>query len=145
MTTYGKLEYSVVTGATTDMAAFNTALNAQIDLGWAPLPVGPIISGTTITQTLTKGQSGSMTPSWAITIAPTVGAAGAGAFTIAGDVTGDFHAGFRFTIVGSTGNNGTYQVKNGGATYSAPNTTIPVVQAVVSATADGEIIGYSPY
>jgi hypothetical protein len=145
METYGKLEYSVVTGVTTDMAGFSVAVTAQIALGWVPLTPGPQITGaTSIAQTFSRGQAGTFTPAWLITVA-TVGAAGAGTFTVAGNVIEHFHAGFRFTVIGSTGNDGTYQVKNGGATYSAPNTVIPVNQAVVSATAGGEIIGYSPY
>lgn len=145
MDTYGTLEYAVVTGDTSTMATFNAAVDAQIAAGWTPLTPGPQMTGaTSIVQTFSKGQAGSITPAWLIAVA-TVGAAGLGSFAIAGDVTEHFHAGFKFTVIGSTGNDGTYQVKNGGSTYSAPNTTIPVVQAVASAIADGEIIGYSPY
>jgi hypothetical protein len=58
---------------------------------------------------------------------------------VAGDWTALFVEGFRFAWEGNTGgtNDGVWEVDTGGATYSAPNTTIPVTGDITGATADG--------
>lgn len=144
MATYGSIEYKVVTGTVGAIATFNTNVETEINAGYAPVNA-PFSDGTNINQLLFKGGgASSFTQSWPIAIAPTVGAAGAGAFTLAGDVRVHFPIGFKFSVVGSTGNNKTFTVRGSGATYSAPNTTIPVVESVASAVADGTILQYAP-
>lgn len=66
---------------------------------------------------------------------------GANSFTLGGDVAAKFAAGQSFEVTGSTGNNGTYTVAAGGASYDsgANETTIPVDESVSDATADGTI------
>jgi hypothetical protein len=141
MATFGSVEYKVVTGTIAGIATFNTDVETQVNAGYAPVTF-PFVEGTNISVVMLKGGgSASFTQSWAITIAPTVGIAGAGVFTIAGDVRQHFPIGFRFTVVGSTGNNGVYTVR-AEPTFST-NTTIPVVQAVASAVVDGTIIQYA--
>ena len=61
-------------------------------------------------------------------------------FDILGDHASYYPAGTLVAVVNSTGNDGTYTVAPGGATYVFPNTTIPVVENVVDATVDGEIL-----
>lgn len=141
MATFGSIEYKVVTGTVAGTTAFNALVETDINAGYAP--AGPAqTDGTNIWQLMFKGGAASFTQSWVITIAPTTGAAGAGAFTIAGDVRKHFPIGFRFSVVGSTGNDGVYTVR-AEPTFST-NTTIPVVQAVASAVVDGTIIQYAP-
>jgi hypothetical protein len=142
MATYGSITYAVVTGTVAGIAAFNTAVEVQTNLGFAPVNT-PLVEGVNISQVFMKGGgAASFIAEYAINLA-TTGAAGAGSFRIPGDVTSGFTAGFRFTVVGSTGNNGIYTVKNGGSTFSAGNTTIPVNEAVVSAVADGSVLQYA--
>lgn len=146
MSTYGKEEYTVVTGTVAGIAAFNAAVDAQIALGYAPQPSGLQTDGTNVWMSMSKTTGSVITPAWTITIAPTVGAAGAGAFTVAGDIAREFSSGHKFSVVDSaSGTNGVYTVRFGGATYSAPNTTIPVDEAVTSATISGVILNFSPF
>jgi hypothetical protein len=142
MSTFGSIEYAVVTGTVAGIAAFNTAVEVKTNLGFAPV-AAPFSDGTNITQVFMKGGgAASFIAEYAINLA-TVGAPGAGAFRVAGDVASQFNAGFRFTVVGSTGNNGVYTVKNGGSSFSAGNTTIPVKENVPSGVADGSVIQYA--
>jgi hypothetical protein len=141
MATYGSITYDAVVGTVAAMAAFNTAVEAKINLGFAPV-APPTSDGTNINQVFFKGSASSFVAEYAINLA-TTGAAGTGSLRVAGDVTSSFPAGFRFTVVGSTGNNGIYTVKNGGSTFSGGNTTIPVNEAVVSAVADGSVLQYA--
>ncbi|MBA7611821.1 hypothetical protein ES703_19052 [subsurface metagenome] len=71
--------------------------------------------------------------------AVTDGGAGAGDFGVAGDRSALYLAGQLFVVSGSTGNDGIYTVKAGGATYADGVTTIPVDEAVASAVVDGSI------
>jgi hypothetical protein len=142
MATFGSIEYAVVTGTVAGIAAFNTAVEVQTNLGFAPVNA-PLVEGANISQVFMKGGgASSFVASYAINLA-TVGAAGAGSFRVPGDVAVGFPAGFRFTVAGSTGNDGIYTVKNGGSTFATGNTTIPVTQAVVSAVADGSVVQYA--
>lgn len=142
MATYGQIQYAVVTNTVANIAAFNTAAEAQTNLGFAPVS-SPYSDGTNITQVFFKGGgAASFVSQYAVNLA-TVGAPGGGSFRVAGDVTSQFNAGFRFTVVGSTGNDGVYTVKNGGSSFSAGNTTIPVKENVPSAVADGSVIQYA--
>jgi len=77
----------------------------------------------------------------AITVV-TIGAAGAGSFGVATDVSLKFTKGTKIVVYGSTGNNGVYTVK-ADATYVAEGTTttITVEEAVANATVDGDITG----
>lgn len=141
MTTYNKLTYAVVTGTVAGIATFNTNVQAQIALGYAPLS-SPYSDGTNITQTFVSQTGSAITATWFLTVAPTIGAAGAGAFTIVGDVRSQFPIGFRFTVVNSTANDGIYTVLSA-PTYGSGNTVIPVVQAVVSNATTGQIIQFA--
>lgn len=59
-----------------------------------------------------------------------------GTFSVATDLTAEFAAGTKFTVTGSSNNNGTWHVHS--VTYSAPNTVITVeADETVGATADG--------
>ena len=65
-----------------------------------------------------------------------------------GDWRTYFTAGTKFTIAGSTGNNGEWTVES--SSYSAPNTTIYVVEDITDATVDGHFLywgeqGVGPY
>ena len=64
-------------------------------------------------------------------------------FKVAGDQTQNFNAGYKFTVTRSTGNDGVYSVLDGGSSYAAGFTTIPVNEAVPSAVADGFVEGWS--
>jgi hypothetical protein len=142
MATYGSIQYAVVTGTVAGIAAFNTAVETQTNLGFAPA-AAPFTDGTNISQIFFKGGgAASFISEYPINLA-TTGIPGSGSFRVATDVSSQFNAGFRFTVVGSTGNNGIYTVKNGGSTHSGGNTTIPVNEAVASAVADGSIIQYA--
>jgi hypothetical protein len=57
-------------------------------------------------------------------------------FTVAGDQTGSFLSGSDFSIAGSTGNDGNYTIVS--SVYST-STTVTVLEAVLSAVADGTI------
>jgi hypothetical protein len=70
--------------------------------------------------------------------AVTTGVAGSGAFAVAGDVTALLHVGARILVSGSTGNDGVYTIRTG-SSYSSPNTTINVEEAVSDATVDGTL------
>jgi hypothetical protein len=143
MATIGFIEYLVVTGTVTAITTFNNNVEAKVNLGYAAAGTAYIDAvGTNISQLMYRGNAGSFIQNIVTTIAPTVGAAGAGAFTIVGDQTANFRAGFRFTIQGSTSNDAIYTVRNGGSTFAAGNTTIPVVEAVGSSVVDGQIICY---
>lgn len=143
MATFGSVEYKVVVGTVASIATFNTAVETQVNLGYVMLAPATVDStGVNITQVMIKGGASSFTQSWPITIAPTTGAAGSGSFTIAGDVVKDFVVGFRFSVVGSTGNDKSYTVR-AQPTFST-NTTIPVKEAVASAVVDGTILQYAP-
>jgi len=65
-----------------------------------------------------------------------------------GDWRTYFTAGTKFTVAGSTGNNGEWTVES--SSYSAPNTTIYVVEDITDATVDGHFLywgeqGVGPY
>lgn len=141
MASYEKIEYYVVTGTIAAIATFNAAVETQLAAGYAPI-LEAQSDGTNIWQTMIKVTGSAFTEAYPITVA-TMGVAGSGSFTIAGDHTSNFNAGFKFTVVDSTGNDATYSVKNGGSSYAGGNTTIPVNEAVVDATADGLIISWS--
>lgn len=77
--------------------------------------------------------------------AVTTGIAGAGAFKVATDITGSLVVGQKIRVTGSTGNNGVYTIRSG-SSYSAPDTTINVDEAVPDATVDGTInLTATPY
>ncbi len=142
MATYGSIEYKVITGTVAAIATFNASVETEINAGFAPI-VEAKTDGTNIWQVMAKGTGGTFVAEYPITTA-TVGLAGLGSFKIAGDQTQNFHAGYRFTVVGSTANNGVYTVKNGGSSFGGGSTTIPVNEAVPDATVDGSVIGYAP-
>ncbi|MBI1369046.1 MAG: hypothetical protein GC162_10380 [Planctomycetes bacterium] len=68
----------------------------------------------------------------------TTGIAGAGAFKVAGNITAQLVVGELILIRDSTGNDGVYHIRSG-SSYSAPNTTINVEEAVSDATVDGTV------
>lgn len=142
MATTSTLEYEVVTGTIAAIGTFNAAVAAKTEQGFSPAVVAQT-DGTNIWQLMIKGAPQSFTLAWAITAAPTVGVAGAGSFTIAGDVRAYFSVGFRFTVTGSSGNDGIYTVRSE-PTFAGGNTSIPVKEAVTDATADGKVIRYAP-
>jgi len=63
-------------------------------------------------------------------------------FEIDGDLTGTFVVGYKFSVYGSTGNDGTYTVLS--RTYTGGKTRIFTVEAIANGTVDG-IIGHSLY
>lgn len=135
-TTTVDIEYFVVSGTLAAMAAFNTAVNAAVDAGYAPL-VEPHTDGTGIWQIMVKGGAASFISTYAITaVATGLG----GTFTVAGDETLNFQPGYKFTITGSTNNDGIWTVVS--STYGA--TTVITVEETVGAVADGVIVGYAP-
>jgi len=74
---------------------------------------------------------------------------GAKSFRLAGDYAALLTDGTKFTVAGSTGNDGEYTA-NGDATYSDPNTTVVVDEVIPDATADGGVLytgaqGTGPY
>lgn len=144
--TVGSIEYKVVTGTVAGIVAFNAAVEAQINNGYAVLDIGPQSDGTNIWQIMFKGSAESYIAEYPITTA-TVGAAGLGSFQFAAaDLfpAQDFHPGYKFTITGSTGNDDVWTVKNGaGATWAGGFVTVPVKEAVTDNTADGSIIAYA--
>ena len=70
-------------------------------------------------------------------VAVTAGIPGTGHLDIAGDHTSLFTAGKRFSVHGSTGNNGIFEVAS--VIYSAPNTQIYLVAGAVAGIVDGLI------
>jgi len=143
MSTYAALQYAVVTGTVAGIATFNTNVQAQIASGWAPVS-SPWTDGTNINQTFSKVTGSAITAAWGITVAPTTGAAGAAAFTLVGDQTLQFPIGFKFTVVGSTANDGIYSVR-AAPTFGGGNTVIPVNEAVGSAATTGQIIQFAAH
>jgi hypothetical protein len=131
------LEYTFVSGA--PGPAFDAAVQAQIDAGFAPIGV-PYVSGPNLEQVMIRGSMTSMVPAYLIT-AVIIGAGGT--FSIAGNRTSDFNVGFKFTVTGSTGNDGVYTVAT--STYVGPDTDIVVIPAddILDGTVDGTILAYS--
>lgn len=140
---HGLVEYYVVTGTVAATAAFNSAIASKTAEGFALVNAALVGSdGTSISQLMFRSTGASVfVLQYIVTVAPTVGAAGAGAFTIAGDVRSMFPVGYHFTVMNSTGNNGTYTVRSA-PTFGSGNTVIPVVEAVASAVVDGLIVAY---
>ncbi len=142
MATVSSPEYDLIIGA--PGPAFDAAVAANIALGFAPLGVPYVNSGSgDLEQVMFRGAIASFIALHAIT-SETAGTAGTGAFLIAGDFARDFNAGYRFTVDGSTSNDGTYSVKDGGSTFSAGFTTIPVNETVVASATNGSIQAYAP-
>lgn len=140
MSTLASPDYVVATGASA--AALKADVEAKALTGYAAIG-GVNVNGGVFYQAMMKGEAGSFTSIYAIN-GVTSGVAGSGSFRIATDQTLNFQAGYRFTVINSTGNDGVYTVKNGGSTFGGGNTTIPVNQAVLSAVADGTIEAYAP-
>jgi hypothetical protein len=138
MATVGAITYVVVSGTVAGIAAFNTAVEAQIALGYAPLGA-PYTDGTGIWQTMFIGSAASFVSEYAITAVDNVGPVYS--FTVAGDQTQNFNPGYKFTVTRSTGNNGVYTVVS--SVYGVA-TVITVEEVVVSAVVDGFVEGWSP-
>ena len=68
------------------------------------------------------------------------GDAGAGSFTVAGDLRTSFRKGMQVSVDGSTGNDGTYAVSS--VKVSGGNTVVTVGQPVVDGTADGNLVWF---
>lgn len=137
MTTTASIEYFVVSGTLAAMGAFNTAVNAQVALGFAPL-AGSQTDGTGIWQTMIRGAAASFINTYAIT-AVVIGPPST--LAIAGNQTQNFHPGYKFTISGSTGNDGVYTVIS--SVFGA-STVITLKETLPSAVVDGIIIGNAP-
>lgn len=131
------IEYKVVTGTVAAIAAFNTAVNAEIDNGYAAL-VEPSSDGTDIWQVMVKGAAGSFISTYAIT-AVVVGPPST--LTIAGNFILNFQPGYKFTISGSTGNDDVWTVAS--SVFGA-NTVITLEETLPDGTVDGIIIGDAP-
>lgn len=67
MPTVGSIEYKVVTGTVVGIAAFNTAVEVAINLGYAPLPDGPTTNGVNIELVMFKGAAESFIATYPIT------------------------------------------------------------------------------
>ena len=66
-------------------------------------------------------------------------------FQVDGNQAADFQSGYRFTVSGSTGNDGVYTVyPTGPIVIGGPLTNIPVVETVPDSTPDGFIVAYAP-
>lgn len=129
-------DYVVVTGTVAGLAAFQTAVEGYLAQGYT-LAGGNQIDGANIYQSVVKEQT-EIVGKYAINAVVT---GASGSFRIATDQRHNFQPGFKFQVTGSTGNNGIWTVKSTGATYLAPNTTIPVVETVPNATVDGTVVG----
>jgi hypothetical protein len=129
-------DYVVVSGTTGALATFQTAVEVYLAQGYT-LSGGVQTDGGNVYQGVVK-ESTDVVGKYAINAVVT---GASGSFRIATDQRQNFQPGFKFTVTGSTGNNGIWTVKSTGATYSAPNTTIPVVETVPNATVDGTVIG----
>lgn len=118
--------------ATSSGAAWGTitgTLSAQTDLSNALAAKAPLASPT-FTGTVTA-------PATTTTYAINAVNPGLQQFTVTGNARNSLAGGQTFTVSGSTGNNGIYTVSN--ISYSAPNTTITVSEAIPSAVADGNV------
>ena len=136
-TTTTSIEFFVVSGTLAAMATFTTAVNAQVALGYAPL-VEPHTDGTGIWQPMIKGAAGSFISTYAITV---VVVGPPSTLTIAGDFSLNFQPGYKFTISGSSGNDGVYTVAS--SVFSAA-TVITLKETLPDGTVDGIIIGDAP-
>jgi len=139
MATVALPEYQLISALP---AALGPLVDAQVALGWAALGVPYPGAAGVLEQVMFRGQVASFVSEYAITTA-TVGAPLLGEFEVADDQSNNFHAGYKFTITRSTGNDGVYTVLDGGSTYAAGFTTIPVNEEVFDGTADGFIEGWS--
>lgn len=70
-------------------------------------------------------------------IGAAMGGASSGSFRLSGDYTSAFQTGVTFSVIDSTGNNGTYTVTSSEVEFFS--TTINVAEAVPDSTADGSI------
>lgn len=144
MSISGSIEYRVVTGTLAAISTFNQGIASLTSEGFA-LVNAALVEGTNITQLMFRNVGASMfTAQWVITVAPTVGVAGAGKFSIVGDVVAQFHAGYKFTVVNSTDNDGIYTVMST-PVFVGGTTVIAVIQPVDSAVIDGIIIAHPGY
>jgi len=66
------------------------------------------------------------------------GSAGAASFEVATDITGQLTAGDLIRVRDSTGNDGVYTIRSG-SSFSSPNTTINVEEAISDGTVDGNL------
>lgn len=134
------IDIIIISGTTAALPAFETAVEAASVDGYEPMG-GPVMSGTDIKLIMWKNVAESYSlfaPVYPV-IAVTPGS-GSGSFSISGNQTQQFNPGFRFQVRDSTGNNGFYTVSPTGSFYSSPNTVVPVVETVVSAIADGNLV-----
>jgi hypothetical protein len=79
--------------------------------------------------------------------AVTTGSAGSGAFKVAGNITASLTVGEHIRVRGSAGgaNDGIYTIRSG-SSYSSPNTTINVAEAVSSSSVSGTVdLNCTPY
>jgi hypothetical protein len=127
-------DYVVVTGTTGAVATFQTAVEAYLAQGYT-VSGGCQVDGGNIYQSVVKEQA-SVVPAFAINAVVT---GATGSFRVATDQRQYFPVGYKFKVVGSTGNDGTWTVKSPGATYGGGNTTIPVIETVPDATVDGSV------
>ncbi len=138
------INYQVATGASA--ATLKTAVEALVVQGWSTQG-GVSFDGTNYAQAMMKVVTpGNVSPfvgTYVIT-AVTTGVAGAASVTVDGDQIINFPIDFRFTITGSTGKDGTYQVR-AAATIAGGDTVIPVDQAISNATVDGTVVGYAVF
>lgn len=133
------IDYVIVEGLVADIPTFQTDVNTKIGQGYTTNG-GVATDGVNLYQAVSK-QVITITNAYNITAA-NVGTAGSGSFILSGNRTANFHPGFKFTVVGSTGNDGEYTVWWTGSSYDngMDETTIPVKETVVDGTGDGEIV-----
>ena len=135
MPTYATPEYLLVTAAP---GALGAAVEAQVANGYAPIGA-PTTNAGNLEQVMFRGAVESFTAEYAVTAA-VIGPPST--LTISGNHAINFNAGYKFTVIGSTGNDGILTVKS--STYSAPNTIITTEETLASAVGDGKIVAFAP-
>ncbi|GAB5500983.1 MAG: hypothetical protein PsegKO_32940 [Pseudohongiellaceae bacterium] len=129
-------------GALTKVSAGEVAITKELVglLGLTPqgLVYPPASPAGEVVTSLDEVTSYDPETEYAVTAVTDAGA-GAADVSVAGDLEARFVEGRKFTITGSTGNDGVYTVASGGAVHAGGTTTIPVEEAVADATVDGTI------
>lgn len=138
------IQYATISEAS--LAALATELTAQAANGYQPVG-GVLLDGGNYAALVFRQNPADYSVYVRVYVISdiTIGTAGNGALKVAGDATANFPTGYRFTVFGSTSNDGVFTVEDGvGATYSGGVTTIPVNEAVVASVALGNIVMYAP-
>lgn len=135
MPTYATPEYLLVSAAP---GALGAAVDTQIANNYAPIGV-PNVNAGNLEQVMFRGAVETFTAEYAISAA-VIGPPST--LTFSGNHIVNFNPGYKFTVVGSTGNDGVLTVKS--VVYSNPNTVVTTEETLASAAGDGKIIAFAP-